>query len=579
MKILQFGIVLLCLVALWGCSNGNASAVTIDPATKKHAAGWAVAGTGGSHPDAFFAASASCEECHGKLTDPAGGISKVSCSSNNRSGMVCHAGKFPHGTGFDVPITHGTKKAIAAAGTTSGMAFCSKCHGAAFAGAPESNGVGCISCHQAAGSNAPHASKWASYLGNPKGFNHSATHESNAPVCAQCHAAKSNLSAAGVIRVAVYTSKGVGGCFDNTMCHNQARHALPYTARTDHGVAAAANISSCSSSACHGNGTIPLRLNKQLNGNTNIPEGCETCHKGTQNSVFGGVGLGLAHPYLWLQSRGTTNSHSSASFGSVGEYCSPCHALTGSVNGPSAPSCGTASIIGATRCHSSLSNPVANPTQCVSCHGNPPGSNKHAFHLPPTLPLIGCSECHGVSSGSGQVSHADATVNFGFNNLLFGEATGITYAAGVCSNVSCHGGKPTPSWTTGSVSDPAFLANCLNCHEPVDTVGNAGGQYINVYNGDNIQFGSLGIGVNLHYGHIKGWIPGNDLPCSDCHLMTATHFDELYKGKREFVAGDPQAKGFAASTIRGTRITSYTGATGSCNNNCHGPLDVRNWFQ
>lgn len=581
MKILRFGMVLLLSVTLWGCGKGNSNApVTIDPATGKHPVGMAVAGTGGIHVDAYFASPSGCEGCHGKPEDLSGGIVKVSCSTNSRSGMTCHAGKFPHGVGFEVPATHGTKRAIIAAGPTSGMAFCAKCHGAAFTGGTGSRGVGCIGCHQTQGSNAPHAGNWAAYLNNARGLNHSSTHESNAAVCAQCHANKKNLSPAGVTQVAIFTTKGVGGCFDNTMCHNQARHALPYTSRATHGAEASRSMGSCLSSACHSNGASPLRLNRRPANNVNMPNGCETCHIGSLPSpVFGvgTVGLGLAHPPLWLQSRGTATNHSDATFGAGGSYCNPCHALTGLANGPSAPSCGTASVIGATVCHSSSSNPVTNPTGCASCHGNPPSTSKHPFHLPPTIPLLDCTACHGTLAGPGNPLHSNNVLNTGFNNTLFGEGTGITFIGNVCSNVSCHGGNPI-NWVTDTI-DLTTGADCLRCHTVVNTDGNVGGQYINVYNGDNTAGLSIPnqSNLNLHVVHIQF------LACTDCHGTTelqTKHFTELYKGQRLFVLGDPQAKQFAASTITATGlITSYPGGPlGSCNSVCH-TTGAKNWFK
>ena len=54
MKILNYSIALLFMVTLWGCSQGNSSApVTIDPTTNRHPDGWALNGTGGTHPAAL----------------------------------------------------------------------------------------------------------------------------------------------------------------------------------------------------------------------------------------------------------------------------------------------------------------------------------------------------------------------------------------------------------------------------------------------------------------------------------------------------------------------------------------------
>jgi hypothetical protein len=189
-------------------------------------------------------------------------------------------------------------------------------------------------------------------------------------------------------------------------------------------------------------------------------------------------------------------------------------------------------------------------------------------------------------------------VNTAFNNAIFGEGAGITYTAGVgCSNVSCHGGKTTPAWNStpypNYVYDPTG-ANCTsNCHTVVDTDGNAGGQYINVYSGDyiNIFYGGMTSAYkNLHAYHLAF-----GFSCGECHSITdtgpmklqAVHFSQLFNGKRQ-LGSDPQAKGFASGTIggAGTAITSYTVSPSSCMPNpaapnggsCHADIGGRPWF-
>ncbi len=161
MKILHYGIVLLFMVTVWGCSQGNSSApVTIDPTTNKHPLGWAVNGTGGTHPLAYFNAPTSCQSCHGLPSDPKGGISGVSCSNPGRSGVACHP-SFPHSPGFAQFSRHGSVAKDTASGVT-GMAHCKQCHGGDY------NGSGlapsCIKCHNDynASNHAPHAANWVS---------------------------------------------------------------------------------------------------------------------------------------------------------------------------------------------------------------------------------------------------------------------------------------------------------------------------------------------------------------------------------------------------------------------------------
>src|SRR5450631_980203 len=183
MKILQYGIVLLCIVTLWGCGKGNSNApVTIDPVTNKHVVGWAANGAGGLHPTAYFANAVSCEECHGKPSDPAGGISGVSCSNPGRSGVACHP-SFPHVAGFADFAKHGSVAKDVASGVT-GMAHCKQCHGSSYTGA--GSAPNCIACHKMTNpsSNAPHAAQWVN--GNANGLKHSTTDVTNAPACAQC---------------------------------------------------------------------------------------------------------------------------------------------------------------------------------------------------------------------------------------------------------------------------------------------------------------------------------------------------------------------------------------------------------
>jgi len=458
MKILQYVIVLLCIVSLAGCGKGNPSApVTIDPSTGKHQAGMAVASTGGVHVDAYFSSPASCVECHGTPGDLSGGIAKVSCSSNNRSGMTCHAGKFPHGIGFGNPLVHGEKARNAVIGTN-GIAFCKKCHGSNYKGIAGS-GVSCIACHKLStpASNAPHAGDW---LGGT--FRHSATDESNAPACGECHLAGQKLATPVPLPAGAPTPT----CFGSTaLCHFEAGHANPYIAKTDHGLAARSNLMQCA--PCHATfpsgSTVPNFA--RVRGTTNLsPNGCQNCH--TQ--------AGLAHPYGWLPGRGTTagqagnntTSHTTASFGTAGEYCSPCHALTGTTSLPNsaAPSCMTqaAQIGGTTYCHFTA-GPVANRTGCLSCHGNPPNgasvpntANAHPKHA------FACDYCH---NGAGTVTqlHANGTPNISFLTAQTGAATFIPVAK-TCTNVSCHRGITTPAWTATNVG-------CSACHNPPSTSG------------------------------------------------------------------------------------------------------------
>lgn len=585
MKILQFCIVLLCIVALGGCSKGNSgAAVTIDPDTKKHAAGWAANGSGGAHPDAYFAAPASCEECHGKPSDPAGGISKVSCSNPGRSGVACHA-SFPHVPGFAGYALHGSVVRDMASGIT-GMAHCQKCHGSSYTGA--GSAPSCIACHKATNpaSNAPHAANWLS--GNSNGLKHSATNESNAPACAQCHLGGA-FSHPAPVPAPVGTPPT---CFNGTMCHNTAGHTFTII---DHMVPARSNLASCQS--CHATPASGPNPNFTVEKNANLtPGGCEKCHSRP----------GLAHPYMWVPGRGGQPNTTHANAGTINSSCGLCHGGT-AFTGGSGPSCMSTSING-TACHSTLPVGASGVTVgCGSCHGNPPNGaaapnrdGRHVRHFATaTYNITGltCSACHDTY-GTGTATHATKTV---FTSMTaptridprFNESNGVTITTatynpttGLCSNVSCHGGKsvntfiafgppPLPGWPAWGSATAFNQTSCFTCHyqrfgvtaslteaayRAAVTAGTK--PYIGPFSGRPSPASSL---QNLHEGHF--FLIGGTPPalCLNCHTTPgAAHFADVMLGRRDLPRGFAAGKG----TIGGA-ITSYNPITGSCVMSCH----------
>lgn len=605
MKILQYGIILLCIVTLWGCGKGNSGApAAIDPATKKHViSGWptpdAITGLPPHATDAtgYYAQPDSCKECHG--ADLSGGISKVSCGK-------CHNTPFPHGQGFAAfnaanVSPHGTSAKSAVGGLMAGMAYCKKCHGADYNG--RSSAVSCIGCHRQTNpsTNAPHAGKWASYLLNARGLNHSSVAESNAPACAQCHANKANLSDAGKARVAGFATPGVGGCFDNSLCHNQAGHTFTWV---DHMVPARSNLASCQS--CHAtpsSGPNPVFNKIPSNDPALTPYGCETCHF---NSTTG-TRTGLAHPYMWLPGRGSasaTASHTNA--GNMLVSCGLCHGAILNGAGGVAPSCMSTSI-NSTACHFTTPVNAGGTVGCKSCHGNPPDSAsataapnrayRHTSHFA-NIASLTCDACHS-GYGSGTISHATKVVFSAvtasvaipskFNES--GATASYSSVTGQCTNVSCHGGKPNLTygpplawlrWKNTAVFDQT---NCYNCH--LQRVGSDPGlteaayraavvagtrPYIGPFSGKPASSGNQ----NLHFEHffqVPLGVPGT---CLACHKDPgAGHFTNVMSGHRDL------PRGFAAGTVGGltTNISIYDPGTSSCTTasaSCH--PGTRTWY-
>ena len=245
-------------------------------------------------------------------------------------------------------------------------------------------------------------------------------------------------------------------------------------------------------------------------------------------------------------------------------------------------------------CHAA--SPVANPG-CNSCHNTPPDSLQpvgdiapnrqfaHDTHLSlPTQPVVTCGYCH-FNAGFGTTNHAKvdpttggiagATVSFLNVTSLSAKTAGpngpsYDPASGVCSNVICHGGQPTPSFRTGSIT---VATDCRLCH--VQGTAPQAPQYNSFYSG-NISFDNGVTQVNLHFLHLLLNDPTSATPtlifCTRCHNTTSLATQHFIGLTTPAFDGDP------ANTIGGgtTAIQSYVpDPSGTCTTSCH---VTRNWI-
>jgi predicted CxxxxCH...CXXCH cytochrome family protein len=148
-----------------------------------------------------------------------------------------------------------------------------------------------------------------------------------------------------------------------------------------------------------------------------------------------------------------------------------------------------------------------------------------------------CGVCHVGAAHNGQVDRGITSTY----NAKTGPAT--VGSNNTCSSVSCHGGKITPVWQTGTIN---VNTQCASCH------ASGTGQYNSYSSGEHSRHVSRGFS------------------CTVCHNTTklATgHFSNLATSSFE---QDP------ATTIGGgtTSVGSYTpssGTSGTCSNiSCHG---------
>ena len=421
-------LILLAAFAAAGCSTANTTddvVVNHVDASGNSVPGW-VTPTGGSHAKSatmnYIAngGTSSCTECHG--SDLAGGISKVSCFGNPAG---CHHD--PVAPWFATsPATQNHGVSAKKAPGNSGFASCQICHGKNFSGGGSQ--VSCFTCHAV---SAPHSPK--PWRGSP--YTHATADTANAPVCYQCHAYTGTANPNNPHVPSSPAPAGTApGCYNGTMCHNQAGHpagwaatapaAQPHgdTAKKD-GTVAGQGFPSCQT--CHGADFA--------GGTSNVP--CFTCH-----------GVNAPHaPGPWRSSAGSVYTHTSTIEAGNAPVCAQCH-YPGSPNNPA----------------NHPANPAAagTPPGCFNstlCHGptfHPTGWNQAAQHGPVAMQAPSasagfayCQICHGTGT--------TPPANFG------GGTTGI-------SCYTCHGvSAPHAGGWQGNhqATDPGNAAVCAQCHQ------------------------------------------------------------------------------------------------------------------
>ena len=191
--------------------------------------------------------------------------------------------------------------------------------------------------------------------------------------------------------------------------------------------------------------------------------------------------------------------------------CQECHGA--SFNGGSGPAC--------SMCHTAGLPLTA--LNCTSCHSAPPAGTVypntdggHTVHNLLTGVTGACTICH-QGAGTLTAKHYDTVVDVAFSGYNASSGT-ASYDAGsdTCSKVSCHGGKDTREWFSGSIN---VNAECDLCHS-------SGGEYNSYISGE-------------HRKHVQG----EGHPCTECHdtsKLQTVHFNDL---------GTPQMNQ-AAQTIR-----------------------------
>ncbi len=429
------------------------------------------------------------------------------CSTqNSKSSVDPDTGKH-YIAGWSNPATHGAWAEQSS--SDGGFASCQECHGDDFSGGISK--TACSSCH---GGSAPHPTAW---------LTHSATDQSNAPVCAVCHTGGNNLTS-----FPTPTPPPAGtppGCFNNTLCHDQnPGHAPGWADPAAHGAAAKSRTNGFSGcQVCHGtdfkgavSGTAPSCLENSL------------CHGPTTTSP---------HPQApWRTSAGSARTHTDTNEGNS-TVCAICH--TGGANLVTVPTptnlvagppytCFNNTLChgryGCVDCHSSIvSAPTASlvsggtvtqrdavvgefglawghkkagrgavtDADCIVCHleGNSGTLTTSAKHRDGYIDLRDPD-----GSGETEITDMGGVTPFRFVQFLTSYTTGSRTSTGHLSNdidnvltqkfcLACHdsnGATNTTAWTTGGTAVMPFGGVNLGANYTVANGAAAAGGLVDV---------------------------------------------------------------------------------------------------
>ncbi|MFN7958710.1 MAG: CxxxxCH/CxxCH domain-containing protein [Holophagaceae bacterium] len=429
--------------------------------------------------------------------------------------------------------------------------------------------IQCTVCHKVA-STAATATQFNDAFGRHSLGTHNATNAANAIACTTCHN-MGNGSAGALAHFKYLNTQAVDGTATGLPADQLPSGTIAF-----------------SPAIVTGAGTYTVTSSTQGNGGCALT--CHThIHVGTVNTW---TAAGPPHPVPFLSGQATTqgNGHLNATAATFTSDCSACHAYSGASPMATAPLCNV--------CHK-LANPTVLATgagTCLSCHSGASGLPKgpggttfpsiagaHAKHmnLPTTLT---CDTCHAGSSTGTAAHYTNADARHGtpaapgavaidatFNGK--GGVSTFTPASLTCSNVSCHGGQATPSWTTGTINS---LTQCTACHGVAATAATAV-QY-------NDAFGRHSQGTH------NALNAANAIACTTCHNMgngsagALAHFKYLNTTAVDAVATGTPADQLPSGTIAfnpaivtgaGTyTVTSATQGNGGCALTCHTHIHV-----
>jgi predicted CxxxxCH...CXXCH cytochrome family protein len=432
----------------------------------------------------------SCQACHGGTVGPDGKI--LVEGGKHINGSVDASGQHPDG--YASPDQHGKDF------EANGLQACTPCHGDDLAGGA-GGGVSCQTCHP--------------------GFE---TH------CTFCHGGTDNATGAPPEDLAGSTSTASTGVGRHTV-HLAASsdwhkivgcsecHAVPDSIFTPghvdggkaeitwgdlanmYGVAPEWKDGTCSSTYCHGGGTVTGGANENPTwaGEGPAPAQCNGCHgmppepphsTGTECWICHGNVIGPNNAFIApeLHIDGTAQHQKyhpetwkdpaihGASLKKEGpSKCATCHGddLAGGFSNVSCDKCHPGWKSSCTFCHGGLDNQTGAPPadSAGNTDRSKAGVGAHTAHValqsdPPTDKEFACSQCHPTYADALSAGHINQKVAVEFGGLAKTDGSDPQWDGTSCSTVYCHGAslsggsETVPAWT----DETGVASACGACH-------------------------------------------------------------------------------------------------------------------
>jgi len=444
----------------------------------------------GNPPPAPHPQFTNCTTCH---VDTANADGTINLEGGKHINGVIDGGGGIHPEGFVSPDQHGAQF------NDNGLAGCTPCHGEDLKGG--TSGRSCEQCHPGfttqctfchggtdSQDGAPPEAVDGGTATTLTGVGKHSAHLSGQGDwhktigCGECH----------VIPEDVFSPGHVDGSVAELTWGDLANM---------YGVAPEWKDGKCSSTYCHGGGTMTGGKNESPAWTSDgpTPATCDWCHgmppddphpQATEcwtchsevigpGNVFGAPQKHMNgtsehskyHPEGWS----APAKHGKSTIEVTPQKCVTCHGgdLAGGISGVSCEQCHPGWSKNCTFCHGGANNDTGAPP--ADAAGNTDRSFKgvgaHTAHVQVTSPegsdkAYGCKECHPTYKDALAEGHIDGEVAIKFGSLANKEEANPQWNGTSCSSVYCHGAKyedaavPSPVWT----STDGDASKCGACH-------------------------------------------------------------------------------------------------------------------